>query len=193
MNLIIGLCGPSGSGKTTLAKMLAEEYKANIISLDNYFLLDPPYKKYAHNGKNWELPENVDWDAVSKVVEEIRATEQPVSIRKINWNSNTYSESVIIPSLVTIIEGFLLLHDDELVEQLDLAVYIDVPDKVGLERRMKREGTSKNKKWIEEVTFPEYAPRREAFRQKADLVLNGEDELETNFEILRTHIQSLQN
>jgi len=191
MNLTIGLCGPSGSGKTTLSKMLAEEFGANIISLDNYFLLDPPYKKYDENGKNWELPENVDWAAINEVVKSIRS-EESVKIRKIDWNSNTYSEISIKPAPVTIIEGFLLLHDDKLLQHLDLKVYIDIPDQVGLERRMKREGTEENKTWFEEVTFPEYASRRGSFKQKVDLVLNGEDDLEFNFDILRTTIQSLQ-
>lgn len=191
MNLIIGLCGPSGSGKTTFAKMLAEEFGANIISLDNYFLLDPPYKKYDENGKNWELPENVDWAAINEVVKLIHS-EESVKIRKIDWDSNTYTEISIKPTPVTIIEGFLLLHDDKLAQYMDLSVYIDVSDQVGLDRRMKRLGTKENKAWFEKVTFPEYASRRDSFKQKADLVLNGEDDLESNFEILRTKIQSLQ-
>lgn len=173
--------------------MLANEFSANVISLDNYFLLDPPYRKYNDNGKNWELPENVDWDAIKKVVKSIHSGSKAVKVRKIDWDSNTYSEVQLRPAPMTIVEGFLLLHDDSFVENIDFSVYIDVPDQVGLERRMKREGTKENQKWFEEVTFPEYAPRRDLFSQKADLVLNGEDELESNFEVLVARIQNLQN
>jgi uridine kinase len=48
---VIGLCGPSGCGKTTLATMLLSEFPGTLVSLDNYFILDPPYKKYLENGK----------------------------------------------------------------------------------------------------------------------------------------------
>lgn len=191
MNLIIGLCGPSGSGKTTLAKILAEKYASNTINLDSYFLLDPPYKKYDDNRKNWELPENVDWAAINGVVNQIHSANQTIKIRKIDWRSNSYTETELKTTPITVIEGFLLLHSDELIQKLDLTVYIDVPDSVGLQRRMDREGTTKNQKWFEEVTFPEYAPRREEFRQKADLILNGEDTLESNAKVLMREIDRL--
>jgi uridine kinase len=187
MRIAICLCGPSGSGKTTLAKMLAQEYGANIISLDNYFLLNPPYKKYEENGKNWELPENVDWIAINHVVASVLQDESTV-VRKINWASNTYSESSLTNTDVTVVEGFLLLHDDNLINKCDLLVYIDVPDAIALERRIQREGTNKNRTWFEEITFPEYQPRRELFKKKADVVLDGELSLEQNFSILKERI-----
>ena len=171
-----------------MARMIVEAYDANVIGLDNYFLLDPPHKKYGENGKDWELPENTDWKAINKVVSSIKAGSENVSVRKIDWRSNTYSESNLNVSPLTIVEGFLLLHDEQLVENIDLTVYIDVSDEVGLERRMKREGTTKNKKWFEEVTFPEYKSRRDLFKGRADIVLNGEMDLGDNIKILKERI-----
>lgn len=193
MSIIIGLCGPSASGKSTLAKMLAREYDAEIIALDNYFIPDPPYKKYENNDMNWELAENVDWPAAEKVVNDIKAGQEKVTTRKFSFETATYTELELPVAPMMIVDGFLLLYDNKLIEALDLTVYIDIPDHIGVDRRMKRGGKSAEyRKWYEEVTFPEYARHREKFKQKADLVLDGEKSIESNFEILKERISTLQ-
>ena len=190
MAMIIGICGPSGSGKTTLANLLAKENAADVISLDNYFLLDTPYKKYNEQGKDLELPENTDWKAVASLIDNLKAGTK-TAVRKVSWKTNSYSEVDLMPKNMAIIEGFLLLHDINIVEKLDLSVYIDVPDEVGLARRIKREGTTENEKWFKEVTFPEYTKRRKIFKSRADLVLNGKITLEENLIILKKAISTL--
>ena len=187
----IGICGPSGSGKTTLATMLCKEFNANLISLDNYFFLDPPLKKYETKGQNWELPENIDWAACRKDIRELKEGKD-VSVRKIDWENETYIESPLKPKEFVIVEGFLLLHDQELVSLLDLSFYIDVPDEVGLQRRMQREQTDENRKWFEEVTFPEYKKRRKVFETRADVVLNGEDSLNDIYKTVREKVAQLE-
>ena len=82
----------------------------------------------------------------------------------------------------------MLFHDKIILENLDLKVYIDVPDSIGLERRIKREGTDINRKWFQEVTFPEYAIRREVYKKRADLVLDGEKPLTENIALLKEKI-----
>src|SRR5258708_2869366 len=126
----IGICGPSGSGKTTLAKMLCKDLNANLVSLDNYFLFDPPLKKYEFKGMNWELPENLDWLAIKH---DIRSVQNNTSrfIKKINWDTHEYEEQSVEPKDFLIIEGFLLFHDTELISLLDLSIYVHVPDHVG--------------------------------------------------------------
>jgi uridine kinase len=191
MSIVIGLCGASGSGKTTLANMLASDFNSTTFGLDDYFILYPPLKKYEDDEKNWELPENTDWSACRTLVKEIKGENNTVTVRKIDWETNSYSEYKVQKTEINVVEGFLLLHDDELVNLFDLTVYIDVSDKVGIERRLRRSGEDTNRDWYEQVTFPEYAARRNVFKQKADLVLNGEDDLEKNFLILRNKIQSV--
>ncbi|MBR9703670.1 AAA family ATPase [Candidatus Woesearchaeota archaeon] len=175
---IIGLCGPSGSGKTTIAKALAKKIDACVVGMDNYFHLDPKVSKYNHLGKDLELPENTDWDAMNTLVDDIHK-EKPVKVRKISWKKLSVSEKTIKPKKYVIIEGFLLLHNKKLREKIDLNVYIDISDEVGLQRRLKREG-QKNDKWFREVTFPEYSPRRKIFEKRADLIIDGEEDREKN-------------
>jgi uridine kinase len=187
----IGICGPSASGKTTLAKILCKDLDANLISLDNYFIFDPPLKKYEFRGMNWELPENLDWLAIKHDIRGIQSGKRN-SVRKINWDSDVYGEGTLESKDWLIVEGFLLLHDVELLTLLDFTIYVDIPDHVGLTRRLARESGKRdyeiNRKWFEEVTFPEYAPRRKVFEERADLVLNGEHSLADNIERIRLKI-----
>ena len=88
-------------------------------------------------------------------------------------------------------EGFVLLHDEELLKLIDLSIYIDIPDEVGIERRMVRAGKSANREWYETVTFPEYAPRRKFFESRANLVLNGQDPLESNVQKIVEAVRTL--
>lgn len=170
--MIIGLCGPSGSGKTSLAKLLVDEIGGQIISLDNYFLLDPPYKKYGDNEKDWELPENTDWEAIRSLVTSLKQGLTGVG-KLIDWDSTVSKEIEYRPSEIVVIEGFLLFHDTKLLEMMDLRAYIHVPDEVGISRRLKRAGAAGDRTWFETITFPEYAPRRELFKKRAHIVLDG--------------------
>lgn len=186
----IGICGPSGSGKTTLAKKLCADFNANLISLDNYFLLDPPLKKYETKGQNWELPENLDWAACRQDVSSLKQGKNTL-VRKIDWETETYSEALVKPKEFLIAEGFLLLHDEELVALLDVSIYLDVPDEVGLRRRLQRVKTAEDRKWFEEVTFPEYAKRRKVFEERASIVLDGRDSPDKIYKMARAKILAL--
>lgn len=189
MGKIIGICGPSGSGKSTIAKELSQHLHANVISIDNYFFVDPPLKKYPQIGMNRELPENIDWPAVRLLINDIHSGTQLLTVRSFNWQQNDYSTISVQQTEYTIIEGFLLLHDEEVVKALDLNIYIDIPDAVGMERRMKREGTEINKKWFQEVTFPEYSKRRKMFEDRAILVIDGLSKMDDNLNIILNNIK----
>lgn len=184
----IGICGPSGSGKTTLAKKLCEEYNGTLLSLDNYFFPDPPVKKYTQPGHNWELPENIDWQAYRDDVQSLKSGE-PTAVRKIDWEKETYTKVSIIPKEFIVAEGFLLFYDRELVTLLDLTFYLDVSDETGLKRRLSREQSDENRQWFEEVTFPEYKKHRKVFEAAADVILSGEDPLDAIYKKMKQEIE----
>jgi uridine kinase len=187
----IGICGASGSGKTTLANMLCKDLDANLISLDNYFLFDAPVKKYDSKGKNWELPENLDWGTIKSDVLNLQSGASN-TIQKINWDTDVYETEAVEIKDYLVVEGFLLFHDVELIEMLDLAVYVHIPDHVGLHRRLNRDANKRdyavNKDWFENVTFPEYAPRRKVFEERAHLVLDGEQPMSENLALIKEHL-----
>jgi len=79
----------------------------------------------------------------------------------------------------------------EFVSLLDLTFYIDVPDELGLKRRMEREKTTENQKWFEEVTFPEYKKHREPFEKTASIVLSGEDSLDSICKIAVARVREM--
>jgi uridine kinase len=107
------------------------------------------------------------------------------------WEENRYDIIQAKPTEFIVVEGFLLFHDEELLRELDLAIYIDIPDSVGLSRRLERENSEENREWFETVTFPEYAPRRPVFKSRAGLVLDGQQPLSSNYQIIRERIIKL--
>ncbi len=170
---IVGICGPSGSGKSSLARKLAKTFAGTLISTDDYFFLNPPHKKYRSKGKNWELPQNVDWQALATVLRGLKLGRTVVG-RRMMWETETYKARSLLARRLIVVEGFLLLHDKRIRSLLDFAVYLDVSDEVGIQRRMKREKSTKNERWFRTVTFPEYAKRRKVFASRADLLIDSE-------------------
>lgn len=169
---IIGICGPSGSGKSTLARSLKKELNASILNLDNYFILPPTHHKYNDIGKDLELPQNSDWKKIIEVITSLQISHQAMG-QVVKWDALKNFPKKINAKDVLIVEGFLLLHNKKLRDLLDFSVYLDVSDTLGLERRVKREKTDKDKEWFKTVTFPEYKKRRKLFEKRADLVLDA--------------------
>ena len=187
---LLGLCGPSACGKTSIAERLAEELGATLINLDNYFFLKSKVRKYDHIGKDAELPENTDWEAIHELVSSLREG-KPTRVRTIQWKKRVFTERVVTPKEIIIFEGFLLLYDEELLKLLDLTVYIDTEDEVCITRRLRRDGHTRHEQWYREVTFPEYAPRRKVFAQRADVVLDGHKPVEETVRILLEKIRAI--
>jgi len=169
---IIGICGPSGSGKTTLAKKLAKKLNATVLSLDNYFLMSPKISKYKSVEMDLEIPRNIDWKKINEVIDEL--AEKGVAVgQKVDWKKMQNLPCKLKAKDVFIVEGFHTLYKKSLRERIDLSVYIDVSDKIGLHRRMGRDKSEKHRERYELATFPEYKKHRKKYEKRADIVLNG--------------------
>ena len=77
---IILLAGPSGSGKTTSANLLSAAIKKRgedciVVSLDDFYksASDPTYPKRADGERDYECPEALKLEEISRVLEDIAA------------------------------------------------------------------------------------------------------------------------
>jgi uridine kinase len=138
---VIGIAGASGSGKTTLAAELAREFDGTHFPLDNY------YFDLSHLPPAERANENFDDPALiesSLLASHVAALARGETIERPLYD---FSHYVRIPgrtetmraSAFVLVEGLFALYYPELLPLYQLRVYLDTPDDVCFDRRMRRD------------------------------------------------------
>lgn len=143
MTRTCGISGGSGAGKTTLTKHLLARLGADQVSV---LAFDSYYRDQGHLSPadralvNYDHPDSLDHQRFAADVAAVRAGET-IAAPVYDFATHTRTADVVViePRPIVIIEGILLLSFPEIVTSLDLAVFIDVPEPVRLERRIKRD------------------------------------------------------
>lgn len=179
---VIGIAGGSASGKSTFCGKLKGslcECKTLIFHMDHYFkpenmrpFVEAPISKKMYMDDNH--PETVD---LPKLRQDLF-----VAINESHVN-------------VIIIEGLLVLADDEICQQLDLKLFIDCRADERIVRRLKRNmewGLSFEKisdVYLDMVRFrhDEYV---EPSKWKADFIVNGSAFSDTALKIIAASVQN---
>ena len=139
--VVLGIAGCSGSGKTTLAMELARMLDGIHFPLDNY------YRDLAHLPLAERTRQNFDDPALIEsplLAAHIAALARGEAIERPVYDFTTYtrvperSEIVSAPRLL-IVEGLFTLVYPELLPLYHLRVYIDTPDDICFERRLRRD------------------------------------------------------
>ena len=139
--VVLGIAGASGSGKTTLAAELARELGGVNFPLDNY------YRDLAHLPPTERARQNFDDPALiesSLLAAHIAALARGEAIERPIYDFSTH---IRIPDRTTtvragaflLVEGLFALHYTELLPLYQLRVYVDTPDEVCFERRLRRD------------------------------------------------------
>ena len=138
---VVGIAGVSGSGKTTLALELARELEGVHFPLDNY------YRDLSHLPMDERARQNFDDPALienSLLGEHVAALARNESIERPLYDFSTYiripgqTETVRVGEFL-LVEGLFALFYPELLPLYQLRVYVDTPDNVCFERRLKRD------------------------------------------------------
>ncbi|HVU46314.1 MAG TPA: uridine kinase [Terracidiphilus sp.] len=137
----IGIAGCSGSGKTTLAAELARALGGIHFHLDNYYR-DLTYLPLEERMRqNFDDPELIESALLAKHVAALargEAIDRPLYDFSTHTRVKGRTERVE-PGAFLIVEGLFALHYPELLPIYQLRVYIDTPDTLCFERRMKRD------------------------------------------------------
>lgn len=138
---IIGIAGASGSGKTTLAAELARELDGIYFPIDNYYR-DLSHLPYSERIKqNFDDPALIESSLLSAHVAAL-ARGETIERPLYDFSSHTrildQTESMRGGAFV-LVEGLFALYYPELLPHYQLLIYLDTPDDVCFERRMKRD------------------------------------------------------
>jgi uridine kinase len=138
---VIGIAGGSGSGKSTLVtRIVASQYVSDVVVL--------PHDVYYHSGTNMQAGVRGNWDHPDALdntlfVNHLDALRQGEAIQQPVYDFATHSRSDrtvrVGPARVIVAEGILLFAIPEIVQRLDLRVFVDTPAEERLIRRLKRD------------------------------------------------------
>ncbi len=141
--LIIGVAGGSGSGKTTVVNHIS-----NILGKDQHLLLqhDSYYRDLKHLPFEERVQHNFDHPAsleTELLIRHINALSEgyPIEVPQYDFANHVRKEETTsaTPKKVILIDGILIFSEPELLELMDVKIFVDTDDDIRLLRRLKRD------------------------------------------------------
>lgn len=186
---VIGIAGGSGSGKTTFARKVLEraggrDKGIEVLSQDFYYLGNskyPAHLRLPNNRLNNDHPDAFDWPLLRKHIETLK-NGQGIAVPDYDYvHSERLAHSKPLnPPQVLLLEGIFALWDQELLERMDLKVFLQVEADIRLIRRLHRD-IAERARTIDDVIQRYYETVRpmhlkyvEATVRAADLVVGEE-------------------
>ena len=149
---IIGIGGTSGSGKTSVASKIVSQIDVPwtvLLSLDNFYnpLSVEERERAFNNEYDFDEPAAIDLDLAYKCIlslKEGKKTTIPV-YSFVHHNRVPDKNIPIYGASVIVIEGIYALHDQRLLDLMDLKVYVDADLDICLARRLSRDIISRGR------------------------------------------------
>jgi uridine kinase len=139
--VVMGIAGASGSGKTTLAVELGRELDGLYFPIDSYYR-DLGNLDFAERlEQNFDDPASIESSLLAEHVAALARGER-IERPLYDFASHTRvpgrTEAIRARSFV-LVEGLFALYYLELLPLYQLRIYVDTPDEICFERRMKRD------------------------------------------------------
>ena len=140
--LIIGFCGGTGSGKTTLAERVIKAIGVDgvLLSMDFYYTdnKDMPFEERVKI--NYDHPNAFDTDLLISHLKDLKEGKSIVHPTYDYTNHVRSDKWVSLDSAkVIIVEGILLFENKDLVDMMDIKIFVDTDADVRILRRLCRD------------------------------------------------------
>ncbi|MDO4826338.1 MAG: uridine kinase [Bacteroidia bacterium] len=180
--LVIGIAGGSGSGKTTVVKAIQErlrDEKVVVIPQDSYYKDSSDLTDEEKRRQNFDHPDAIDWPLLCSQLADLkqgRTISQPV-YSYISCSRSKTETVTVEPADVIIIEGILIFNCRELLDQMDIKIFVDADDDDRLMRVMARDISERGKDvhWVIErysrTVKPMYLQFIEPSKRYADIII----------------------
>jgi len=191
--LTIGIIGGSASGKSTYAhnlkkfiKDINKDLKIIIISMDNFYKGLSSFSQeendlFKNNDLNFDEPSIINFTTLIKLIKDLQhnfvPTQMPI-YERIAYDVTSY-EKLNEEYDIIIIEGIFIFNNQEIINMIDLKIFIDVPNDKRLERRLKRYQESKMDEqttYYNKFTVPAYNKYINPQKSICDFIIDGEKE-----------------
>jgi uridine kinase len=198
---IIGITGGSGSGKTLFINKIMENFSNEevcFISQDNYYRSreEQPIDK---NGiKNFDKPESIDINKFKSDIKKVILGER-LKIEEYTFNNPELEPVFIefIPAPIIILEGIFLFHIKEVINLIDLKVFIDAREHIMLKRRIIRDNEERGYD-LDDVLYryenhvmPTFNTYILPYKENCDIIINNHTNFNEGIKVLRSYINAL--
>jgi uridine kinase len=197
---IIGISGGSGAGKTTLSKAFIEYYSKDRIA---YICLDSFYHDQSHIPHqereliNYDHPDSIDFKKLASVLGKL-IMGQAANIPYYNFATHERSKlsQRINPTSIILLDGILLFHCPEILNMLDVKIFINISTEIRLKRRIQRDTRDRGRttKSVIHQFYDTVLPMHELYVQPtldyADLIVNDQFVSDQVIEEINSRIQN---
>jgi len=141
--VIVGVAGGTGSGKTTVVQQIYSKLGSNdviVIAHDAYYK-DRSHLSMEERGKvNYDHPDALETSLLIEHIKQLQAG-QPVQIPSYDFSLHVRRPEykTVYPCKVIIVEGILILANEELRSLFDIKIFVDTDADIRFIRRMERD------------------------------------------------------
>jgi len=204
---IIAIAGASASGKSLFAQTIYDELLPELgIDCISIIKEDAYYKDQTHLDMSERVKTNYDHPHAfehSLLCEQLNSLSEGKTVHCPTYCYKTHTriaETIEIKSTkIILVEGILLLSNQELRDRFDIKVYMDTPLDICLIRRIQRDTVERNRS-IDSITTqyletvrPMYYQFIEPAKSWADLVITRGGKNRMAIEVLKAKIRQLTN
>jgi len=197
----VGLAGGSGAGKSALAAELSSalgDERVLRIAQDSYYRDHPGVTPAELERFNFDHPDALETELLVTHLAELRAGRAvDVPIYDFARHRRAVETWRAEPRALVLVDGILALADPALRECFDLRVFVDAPESLRLERRMRRDVSERGRSaesvrsQYETTVRPMHVQFVEPSRAHADWVLSNESELARVTQTLLARVREL--
>ena len=196
--MVIGIAGGTGSGKTTVVRKIIESFcegEVAVIPQDSYYRDSSHLPLEERLKLNFDEPAAIEWELLVQQLKQLKAgkaIEQP-----------TYSyltctrqpETVHVePRDIVIVEGILILCDEQLRNMLDMKIFVDADSDERLIRVINRDIIERGRtvdmviERYEKVLRPMHLQHIEPTKRYADLIIPQGGHNKVAIEMMKDYI-----
>ncbi len=196
---MIGIAGGTGSGKSTFTRRLKEAFgsRITVIYYDNYYRAHDDLPLEKRRELNYDHPDAFETDLL---IRDLQALREGRSISCPVYDYSVHNRSAetirIDPASVVLIEGIMVLQNEEIRKLLDMRIYVEADADERILRRVIRDVKERGRdvEGIAKQYLTTVKPMHYLFveptKATADIVINS-GRNDVAFDLVKTKIRHL--
>ncbi|XP_071483781.1 uridine-cytidine kinase-like 1 [Diadema antillarum] len=197
---VIGLCGGSASGKTTVANEIIKALDVpwvSLLSMDSFYkvLTKEQSEQAARNEYNFDHPDAFDFDLLVETLKKLKEGKHvEVPVYNFTTHSREKEKKTMYGANVVIFEGIMAFCKKELIDVLDMKIFVDTDSDIRLARRLRRDITERGRdlegvlKQYNKFVKPAFEQFIEPSIQHADIVVPRGAENDVAMTLIVQHV-----
>lgn len=140
--IVLGVAGGSGSGKSWLAQTVVAAFpgQVTVVCHDWYYRHNGDLDEASARKLNFDHPRSLETPLMCRQLDRLMAGKAiDAPIYDYATHSRLKETRRVPPRPLIILDGILVLCDKSLRDRMNLSVYIETPDDIRLERRVRRD------------------------------------------------------